>query len=399
VQFVAFRRAAGTDSWRTAIAAVLPIWVAVRAAVAAMSLVAMWTRHGPSVTDRAGTPVLDTAGDGFFAVLAHWDSGYYLAIASGGYFAPDGPPNLAAFFPGYPLAARGLSGIMTLGSSTTGSLVVSMWLISTVSSMVAAVVLWRLVQQIDPRAAVLAAVLFLAGPYSIFLYANYAEPLFLALAISAWYCGIRQRWWLAGVWCGCAGLVRINGIFLLAGLITLYAVQQRRSGRPVLSRSALWVLPAVSGVVGYFGYLALRTGDVFAWNTAQSAGWGRRFGWPWEAFYQTAGRVLFASTLDRRLQFAFDLVVAGLMLIAVAVWVRRRQWAPAAFAGTMLAALITSFTFVSLARNSIAVFPLIVLLAGSLMTARRWIRGLVLGTCIGLSALNGTLFALGYWTD
>ena len=75
MQLVAFRRAAGTDNWRTAIAAVLPIWLVVRAAVAVVSLVVMWTRNGPSVTDRAGSPVLDTAGDGFFAVLAHWDSG------------------------------------------------------------------------------------------------------------------------------------------------------------------------------------------------------------------------------------------------------------------------------------------------------------------------------------
>ena len=399
MQLVAFRRAAGTDSWRTAIAAVLPIWFAVRAAVAVESLAVMWTRKGPSVTDRAGSPVLDTAGDGFFAVLAHWDSGYYLAIASGGYFAPDGPPNLAAFFPGYPLAARGLSDLLTLGSSTTGSLVVSMWLISTAASLVAAVVLWRVMQMIDRRAAVLATLLLLAGPYSIFLFANYAEPLFLALAISAWYCGLRERWWLAGLWCGCAGLVRINGVFLLAGLIALYVAQQRRSGRRVLSRGAFWPALAAIGVVGYFGYLAVRTGDLFAWNTAQSAGWGRRLGWPWEAFYQTAGRVLFASTLDRRLQFAFDLVMAGLMLGAVAVWVRRRQWASAVFAGTMLVALTTSFTFVSLARNSVTVFPLVVLLACSLVTARPWVRRLVLGACIALFALNGTLFALGYWTD
>ena len=219
------------------------------------------------------------------------------------------------------------------------------------------------------------------------------------MAISAWYCGLRDRWWLAGLWCGCAGLVRINGLFLLAGLIVLYVQHRRRSRRPVLNPGVLWLAPAAAGVVGDSGYLTLRTGDFFAWNTAQSAGWGRRFGWPWEAFYQTAGRVLFASTVDRRLQFAFDLVVAGLMFGAVAVWVRRRQWAPAVFAGTMLVALTTSFTFVSLARNSVTVFPLVVLLAGALVPARPWVRRLVLGACIGLFALNGTLFALGYWTD
>ena len=79
-------------------------------------------------------------------------------------------------------------------------------------------------------------------------------------------------------------------------------------------------------MTAYFGYLTFRTGDLLAWSDAQTLGWGRTLQWPWEALYQTAGRVLFASTPDRRFQFAMDLLFAAVIVVAVIVLARRTQW-------------------------------------------------------------------------
>jgi hypothetical protein len=103
--------------------------------------------------------------------------------------------------------------------------------------------------------------------------------------------------------------------------------------------------------------------DLFAWTTAQAIRWHREFHLPWKVFYQTAGRVLFASTTDRRLQFGLDLVFALLLLGAIALWVKRRDRPAGVYAGLTVAALTTSFTVVSLARNSLTVFPMVILLA------------------------------------
>jgi hypothetical protein len=55
-----------------------------------------------------------------------------------------------------------------------------MWLVNTVASVTAAVLLWRLVEQRHPPGvARWATVLLLTGPYAVFLVANYSESAFL----------------------------------------------------------------------------------------------------------------------------------------------------------------------------------------------------------------------------
>jgi len=380
--------------WPGAVVGGLLLWAAVRAVVSVVSVVA-WAAGGTSPEPDTGS-----AGGGFFALLHHWDSVYYLSIADAGYFSND-PAALTAFFPGYPSVGRALAQLIALGSPTNAVLVVALCLISAASSLAAAIVLWRLTDVIAPAGtAPLATVMFLAGPYAVFLYANYSESLFLAFAVAGWYCAVRDRWWLVGLWCGLATATRINGCFLLVALVVMYVVHRRRDHLRLWAPVTAWVLLAGTGVAAYFGYLAVRTGDLLAWNTAQSQGWGRGLQWPWQAFYQTAGRVLYASTIDRRLQFALDIVFAAVILTAILVWIRRRDWPPAVYAGLTLIALITSFTFVSLGRNSLTLFPLTVLAAVTVRRSRhRWAGLLLLACWTGLFLVNTTLFALGYWAD
>lgn len=387
--------------WSAAVVGGSVLWLLVRVIVSAISLLVLRLTDGASLTDRAGRAAPGNGGTGFFAVLHHWDSNFFLSIASDGYFSKSAPPGMAGFFPGYPMVGRWLDWLLTLGEPTNTSLAVSLWLISAASSLITAVVFWRLVEVIQPNGvAALTTFLLLAGPYSVFLYANYSEGLFLVFAVAGWYCAAQDRWWLAGGWCAMATATRINGCFLVAALVVMYVLRRRRDGRALLAPSSGWILVAWAGVLAYFSYLAVRTGDVFAWNTAQAQGWGRGLRWPWEAFYQTAGRALYASTVDRRLQFALDILFAAVISTAVVVWIRRRDWAPAVYAGLTLIALTTSFTFVSLARNSVTLFPLVILLAGTLRgTKRRWARALLIGCWVGLFLLNTTVFAFGYWAD
>lgn len=388
-------------SWRTALTGAFLVWAGVRVVVSLISVAALLRRSGAAVSDRAGLPRPDNGGQGFLGVLHHWDSNYLLAIARNGYFAPFQDPSTVGYFPGYPLLARGLSAVVSGGAPTTAGIAAAMFAISAVASLAAATVLWRLVETAhSPGAAAPATLLFLAGPYGVFLAADYSEAVFLAFALAAWYCATRNRWWLAGCWCAAATFTRINGCLLLAALVVQFVVDRRRAHRPVLAWQSCWVLVAGSGVLAYFGYLAVRTGHVFAWLTAQKQGWGRGLHPPWSAFYQTAGRVLYASTPDRRLQFALDLVFAAVVLLAVVVWVRRREWAYATYAGTTLLAMTTSFTFVSLARNTVTLFPLAILAALTAASRhRQWRRTAVFGAVAVLFLANTTLFALGYWTD
>jgi len=93
-------------------------------------------------------------------------------------------------------------------------------------------------------------------------------------------------------------------------------------------------------------------------------------------------------------------VFAAVILTAILVWIRRRDWPPAVYVGLTLIALITSFTFVSLGRNSLTLFPLTVLAAVTVRRSRhRWAGLLLLACWTGLFLVDTTLFALGYWAD
>jgi Gpi18-like mannosyltransferase len=232
------------------------VWLAVKAAMAVLAVLAVLVpaiRGGPSVTDPAGLAVPDAA-DGFFGVLHHWDSGYFQGIAADGYFPAGADSSVQSFFPGYPAAARGVAEIITFGAPTDAALTVAMWLVSAVASVAAAVLLWRLVEQeYLPGVARWATVLLVTGPYSMFLFADYSESAFLAFAVAAWYCAVKHRWALVGVFAAAATFTRINGVFLVAAMLVLYVQQRRRTGAPVIA-AALWRLPvACTGIAAYFG--------------------------------------------------------------------------------------------------------------------------------------------------
>jgi len=389
------------SGWRQALLSGSVVWLSVKAFVTVVSLTVVALRHGPAATDPAGhsSPLL--TGGGFFAALHHWDSAYFLSIAGDGYFPPGAGSAVQAFFPGFPLLSRAVSDALTFGASTEVSLIVAMWLVGGLASWGTTVIIFRLADQLaSERVATLSAVLFLAGPYSVFLFANYSESLFLVFAIAAWYCGIRDRWPLVGIFALAATFTRINGVFLVAALLVMYAIRRRKAGQPLVTRTLCWLPVATAGIAGYFLFLLVRTGDPVAWLHAQGAGWGRGFSWPWEAFYQTAGRVLFASTLDRRLQFGLDIVFVAVILLSIIVFLRRRQWPEVTYLGLTLVACTTSFTFVSAARSSLTLFPIVILVGQTILGGGpRIFRVILLVAWIGLFLVNMLLFANGYWTD
>jgi hypothetical protein len=101
---------------------------------------------------------------------------------------------LRAFFPGYPQVARGPAGVFRCRNSSTTEIVVALSLISAVPSVVAAILLWRMVEdELGTTVARETTVLFLAGPYALFLDGSYSEALYLVFAIGAWMCARRGR--------------------------------------------------------------------------------------------------------------------------------------------------------------------------------------------------------------
>lgn len=217
-------------------------------------------------------------GTGVTTALRAWDGSWLLTIARDGYAVPADmldaygrhtPFTALGFFPGYPAV------VAAAGRLTGGDLLAAGLLVSLVSGIVGAYALTRLGELVpggSRRAGLLLVALFAASPMGVVLSMAYTEALFCALAAWALVGVLRRQWLLAGLCTAAAGLVRPTGSSLVAavGLAALAAVITRRDGwRP-------WVGGAVAatGLLGYLGWVAARTGELDGWFRIQRTGWG-----------------------------------------------------------------------------------------------------------------------------
>ena len=368
------------------------LWMGAHLLIFGVALTAREVGFGPAAGHALRSPA-----DLFF----HWDSAYFAGIAQVGYFGQGSNATWPAFFPGFPLAGRLLLALTGDLHPTHGQEVASLGLVALVASLIAALLIWRLAQrEYGDRVAAAATLLFVAGPYSVFLVAPYSEPMFVAFAIGAWLLAERGRWWQAGLLGAFACLTRIEGVFLVAGLGVAVAVELRRRGAPFLLRSLGTLAIGLTGLLAYWGALWAWTGNPAEWFAAERAGWHRSLSWPWVSLANTVGAIFTAHPLSHQVQNAFDLLFAALFVAAIVVLLRRRAWAAVTFVGLIAAAMMTSTTYLSIARASVVLFPVTVLVASTVLERRRrWIYWTALAGGAALLIVNTVLFVNGIWVD
>lgn len=333
------------------------------------------------------------------------DSFHYLRIADKGYLPPGLPCCDQAFFPGYPLAIRLLTPVLG-GEATLAGL-----LISHVAAAVAAVLLWRLGVRLtgDARVAVLAVVLLAVTPYGVFLSAVFTEALFLALSLGAWLAGVERHWWWAGVLAGLATVVRVNGVFLAAGLALMYLLQLSPAGEP--GRDGGWRRPRLDALAlltpalavgGFVAYLHGRTGSWTAWTDAQVIGWGRRTAWPWQGLQGGWHAITHATTPDLFVAHVADVgyALAGVVLVLVLLWLRR--WPETVYLAASVAVLLCSTTVQSSPRYALTWFPAYLVLAEGLVWLRDrrggiWPSVVVVGLSLPVTGAIAVALAAHLW--
>jgi hypothetical protein len=366
--------------------AVAAAWLGSRLALVAFVLLASYLlRIDPALRG-------SDAGRWLIERVTWWDSWHYVRIAERGYLPPGLPCCDQAFFPGYPLLMRLLSPL------TGGSVIVAGLLLSLAAGTVAAVLLWRLAELHRPGAGVPAVLLLCVAPTGIFLVSVYTEALFLACALGAWFAASRRRWWYAGLLAAATSAVRVNGLFLLAGLAVTYALQlrsdRRRRPRADVVALALPLLP----VLAYFGYLSWRTGSTRAWQDAQTTGWVRHVAWPWDGLAAGWHAIRAAHAPDLVVSRWADLVsvVLGVLLVGLLLWLRR--WAEATYVALSVAVLLCSTMLTSAPRYALTWFPAYVV-AGELLARPgwRWLQVAVPLACVPLLLAWSLAFSAHLW--
>ena len=240
-----------------------------------------------------------------------FDAGFYIDIAEHGYWAAS-TLNTASnwiFNPLYPML------IFPFGHLFGGSdaaFDISAVLISNIAGLAAITYLYLLVRREFDSKIATHTIWFLAlFPTSFYLSAAYSESVFLLCAVACIYYAREHRWLLAGICGGLGSLARIQGLALLVPVIweywqvlsDQYAPLPDMTHMTILEKGETWLRSRIEGVllaakgyrnwlhlaeialipggiIPFFIYSQIKTGDFLASIHNHSVGWDRQVGNP-----------------------------------------------------------------------------------------------------------------------
>jgi len=426
--------AAGSEALRAALRAFL--WS--RVAILAVAVYAGLTvgtggipgRNAARYDAPALTHPLGGLGDMLLSPLARWDAVWYLSIADSGYGEGESPRT--AFFPLYPLLARGVA---ELGGGSRGALLVASYIVALAALLGALLLLYRLVcLELGRRVAAPTLLLLCAFPGSLFLGAPYSESLFLLASVGAFHAARTGRWAWAGAAAAAASGTRSAGVLLLLPLAVLYLYGPRgdrpdepspgrdgwvRSLRPVhaIRAEAGWLLLAPAGLLAYAAYLGAAQGDPLGFASVQES-WAREFAGPlggaWDGLVAAwaGGRQLLsgsresvfftAAAGDPFRVAAHNLALFGFLLFGLCATLGVLRRLPFAYGAYVVAALMLPLSYpvdpqplMSLPRFETVLFPIFMWLALA-CEERRITNQVAAVSSVGLG-LCVTQFAGWYW--
>lgn len=247
--------------------------------------VAAWSL-AVQLTALLGTQYLNTLGHpGVSALPAawlHWDAVFFQRIVTYGYWAHPGSqetPRLllrAAFYPGYPLLARGVYEVLhPLGVGVTGAMLVT----NQVLVFPMAVLIYLMGTSLTgSRDVGLRTVhVLLLFPFAYFLLAPYSEATFLTCVAGFVWALRTRRYWVAAAFAAVAGATRPVGLVLAGILLVGYLEQHRWRPSSLALRPLGYVTVAVSGFAAWAAYQWHYTGTPFYAERMERLGWNRSF--------------------------------------------------------------------------------------------------------------------------
>jgi len=324
---------------------------------------------------------------GWLEIWNRWDALNYQKIARFGYSATGELKPLLVFYPLYPWTVR-------FFALFTRDYLLSAFIVSTVASLIAAIVLLRLVELDYSKELAQRAVWFLfIFPTSYFLHIGYTESLFLMLALSCVYAARKQRWFTAAIFGALACLTRANGL-VLAPVLVMEAAQRYRITRRWEPR---WLYIPLIGL-GFGGYLLLNkhvTGDPFAFTSLMQQFFSKSLSSPLTGIDNAIGSVMIRAPGEAELIGMQEVIFIVLGLVCTIVsWIKLRPAYSVWMTGNWLLFVSVSFVL-SVPRYTLTMFPIYILF--SLLAARRvWFAVITVWSILYLSFFT-SMFAWGHW--
>ena len=315
------------------------------------------------------------------------DAGWYHGISTAGYetrpFTAERQANWA-FFPMLPVA-------WAIAASAFGDGLFAALLFPNLAFLIGLVGLHLLCQQSgrDPAHAGRAVFAVALLPSSYFFSFPWTEPLFFCFSVWCFVFAYGKAWWLMAIAGFAAATTRFNGLFLVPALIFLWGQRNELHAR---SLGACLLIPL--GTAVFAAHLATLTGNPLAFVDIQAA-WGRSLQLPVRAIGIVALRP-WELAIDWNFRY-LNLVAAGLALLAMRHFVRRREFAFALLLGLGVGTALMTGTLTSMSRYASALFPLAIAIADMTASPLRervwWSASVALLACMSLAFGAGLSFA------
>ena len=335
------------------------------------------------------------AGGGWFlSAWVRFDATFYARLAADGYSRL--VPYREGFFPLLPWVVHVLA--LPFGGPRYEADYIIAIVAANAAYLVALLGLAALTAQLWPGDSSVAkrAMLYLTlFPAALFLFAGYAESLFLALAIWSVVAMRHRRWWLAGALGLLAALTRQVGVLLALPFAYEYCRAIGWSWRRIrLDAAAVALFPA--GPLIFSLWLWRTTGDPLGWVHAQTLVATHHLAPPWVTLW---GARTFVHDLQSWLFWrnGSDLLCVALVAALIAAGARRLPLGDTAYTAAVWLLTVSYATPVwplqSDARYMLAAFPALLTLAR--LGHRRWLNAAVLAVFTLFSVMMTLLFVRG----
>lgn len=285
-----------------------------------------------------------------------WDAPHYISVASSGYQKFGDEANFIILLPFFPLLIYIFKLIFQTSSLISG------YLVSFVSSVLLAIILYRLVLlDYSKKTAMLAVLYLFIFPTSFFLHIPYTEGIFILLSVVAFYLARGRRYFLSFLFVSFATSTKIAGLALIPAIFAEIFISDRQNFN---KRNIIFgLLISISGFIFYLLLNYFFWGDFFYFTIIQKQHWFEVFA-PFgqgliAAFGSLSWRIGLGKILlgyGQIIAFFFALVLSLYVLIKVRV-------SYGIFSIVILWVSYSMSFWVCMPRYILSIFPMFIALA------------------------------------
>ncbi len=199
-----------------------------------------------------------------------WDAPHYISIASSGYQKFGDEANFIIYLPFFPLLIHIFKFIFQT------SFLISGYLVSFFSSVLLAIMLYKLVLlDYSKKTAMLTILVLFLFPTSFFLHIPYTEAVFILVSVTAFYFARRKHYFLSFILVSLAASTKIAGLALIPAIFVEIFVSDRQNFNK--KNFILGLLISLSGFIFYLFLNYFLWGDFFYFTIIQKQHWFETF--------------------------------------------------------------------------------------------------------------------------